>query len=218
MRSSFDRRVVPGWAIDYLRELQGQTDSRLVGGAALAGGWLSHRLSRDLDLFFIEPAEQRAAVATAGRLAGEHGLAFQAVQDSGAFFRGRLRSGEQELELDLIHDPLPDIGVIQEIEGVRVASLEDLRASKLTCILSRSEPRDLVDLLFLERAGFQPEDDLAGALQKDAGIDPSTLAWLLKEFPTDPLPRMLEPLTSTELDAWRAELAGRMKSFSLGER
>ena len=58
------------------------------------------------------------------------------------------------------------------VEGVVVESLADLRANKLTCLLSRSEPRDLVDLLFLDRAGYPPERDLMLALRKDAGLDP----------------------------------------------
>ena len=49
---------------------------------------------------------------------------------------------------------MADVGTLEElVEGVQVESLLDLRANKLTCILSRSEPRDLVDLLFLDRAG-----------------------------------------------------------------
>jgi hypothetical protein len=94
--------------------------------------------------------------------------------------------------------------------------LVDLRASKLTCILSRSEPRDLVDLLFLDRAGFPPERDLAIALQKDAGIDPGVLAWLLHRFPVEPLPEMLEPLDANDLRIYRDDLAERMRRLALG--
>ena len=37
------------------------------------------------------------------------------------------------------------------------------------------------------------------ALQKDAGIDPGVLAWLLGQFPLAPLPTMLTALTLAEL-------------------
>jgi hypothetical protein len=95
-----------------------------------------------------------------------------------SFARARLAAGP--LELDLIHEAVPDIEAAPPpVEGVIVESLADLRANKLTCILSRSEPRDLVDLLFLDRAGFPPDQDLELALRKDAGIDPGVLAWLL---------------------------------------
>jgi hypothetical protein len=101
------------------------------------------------------------------------------------------------------------------IEGVVVESLPDLRASKITCILSRSEPRDLVDLLFLERAGYPPERDLPLALKKDAGIDPGVLAWLLGQFPIEPMPELLQPLSSSELMSFRNDLRDRFKRAAL---
>jgi hypothetical protein len=91
----------------------------------------------------------------------------------------------------------------------------DLRANKLTCLLSRSEPRDLVDIYFLERAGYRPENDLEPALQKDAGIDPGILAQLLASFPLEPLPMMLVQLTSSELATYRDALAERFRRLAL---
>jgi hypothetical protein len=97
---------------------------------------------------------------------------------------------------------------------VLVESERDLHASKITCLLSRSEPRDLVDLLFLERAGKPPEPALKYALQKDAGIDPGVLAWLLRSFPVEPLPTMLVELSVEELRAYRDRLAQRFKQLA----
>ena len=46
------------------------------------------------------------------------------------------------MELDVVYEPDADIAAPPPpIEGVD--SLADLRASKLICVLSRSEPRDL---------------------------------------------------------------------------
>src|SRR6185295_15488516 len=116
----------------------------------------------------------------------------------------------------VVHEPIADIAAPPPpIEGIVIESLADLRASKLTCILSRSEPRDLVDLYFLNQAGFPPEQDLEIALRKDAGIDPSVLAWLLARFPTRPLPEMLEPLTSEQLEKFRDELAARLRHSAI---
>jgi hypothetical protein len=42
-------------------------------------------------------------------------------------------------------------------------------------------------------------------------MDAGTLAWLLSEFPTAPLPEMLVPLTRAELRAYRDDLSARMK-------
>ena len=119
------------------------------------------------------------------------------------------------MELDLVFEPVPDIAPAVLIEGIWVESERDLRASKLTCILSRSEPRDLVDLLFIERAGHPVPDDIPLALRKDAGTDPGVLAWLLHQFPIEPLPIMLEPLATEDLRAFRDDLAERLRRLAV---
>lgn len=138
------------------------------------------------------------------------------VQDAGSFWRSRVSVGNVTLEFDIVHESVPDIEQPPPpIDGVVVESLSDLRAAKLTCLLSRSEPRDLVDILFLERAGFRPEDDMALALRKDAGMDPAILAWLLRDFPVEPLPKMLVPLTVDELRTYRDELRERFRKLAV---
>lgn len=79
----------------------------------------------------------------------------------------------------------------------------------------RAEPRDLVDVLFVERNGYAPERDLGLALLKDSGVDPGILAWLLRDFPVQPLPQMLMPLSVAELSSYRDELAERLRLLSL---
>jgi hypothetical protein len=130
--------------------------------------------------------------------------------------RGRLDLTGRSIELDIVFDPVPDVEPAPPpVSGVVIESLPDLRANKLTCVLSRSEPRDLVDLLFLDRAGYPPERDLPLALRKDAGIDPAVLAWLLSGFPVEPLPVMLEPLTPSDLRTFRDDLADRFRRLAL---
>jgi hypothetical protein len=41
------------------------------------------------------------------------------------------------------------------------------------------------------------------------------LAWLLRDFPTSPLPRMLVPLTEQELVGYRDDLADRFRRLAL---
>jgi len=138
------------------------------------------------------------------------------LRDARSLVRARVASGDIATELDLVHEPLEDVEPPPPpLEGIVVESLADLRAAKLTCILSRSEPRDLVDLLFLDRAGHPPEEALGAALRKDAGIDPGVLAWLLASFPTEPLPTMLLPLSSEELRRFRDELAKRLRRAAI---
>ena len=215
MRNRFDRRVVAPSVLDFIRGCQERVPCHLGGGVALAGAYLGHRQTGDVDLFAHDAEEMRTLVRIVPDVAKETGVEVTVQRDVGYLVRGRIDFAGGETELDIVHESAGDIEPPPPpLEGIVVESLADLRASKLTCILSRSEPRDLVDLCFLDRAGHPPEGDLELALRKDAGIDPAILAWLLSQFPVEPLPRMLEPLTSGELREFRDELAERLRRLA----
>lgn len=219
MPDRFDRRVVSERLLNVARRLQAHGGGHLGGGAALAGVYLGHRRTRDLDLFVHDREAHRALVAALPLVAEDAQVGIALVRDGGTFVRAVIDLGDDgPVELDLVYEPMADLEAPPPpVEGVVVESLADLRASKLTCLLSRAEPRDLVDLLFLERAGHRPEDDLRGALAKDAGIDPGILAWLLGQFPTTPMPMMLVPLTQEDLRAYRDDLASRFRRLGVPE-
>lgn len=217
MRKTFDRRVVPDFVLNFVRECQTRIPCHLGGGAALAGAYLGHRTTGDVDLFVHDADEMRALVDLLPGVAADTGTDATLLRDAGHIVRAQLESRDgNRIEVDVVHEPVADIAAPPPpIEGIIIESLTDLRANKLTCILSRSEPRDLVDLYFLDQAGFPPERDLEIALRKDAGIDPGVLAWLLAQFPTRPLPAMLEPLTSEELERFRDALAERLRHSAI---
>jgi hypothetical protein len=62
-----------------------------------------------------------------------------------------------------------------------VDSVENIGASKLTAILSRTEPKDFVDLYFALHAGYRSGDLLAKAREKDLGLQPFFLAGALRQ-------------------------------------
>lgn len=218
MRNTFDRRVVPDFVLDFVRACQRRIPCHLGGGAALAGAYLGHRMTGDIDLFVHDAEEMRALVGFLSDAARETGIGVALLRDVGHLVRAQLESQDgRSIEVDIVHEPVADIAVPPPpVEGVVIESLTDLRANKLTCILSRSEPRDLVDLFFLDQAGFPPERDLDIASRKDSGIDPGVLAWLLAQFPTRPLPAMLEPLTTDQLEKFRDALAEKLRSGAVG--
>jgi hypothetical protein len=212
---------MPEEVLELVRACQRRVPCHLGGGAALAALHLGHRLSGDVDLFCHAAEDVRSLVRALPAVGAEAGLAIELVRDSGTFVRAAVRGSARELtrplDLDLVHEAVPDLEPPPPVEGVVCESLVDLRASKLTCLLSRSEPRDLVDLLFLDRAGYPPERDLALALRKDAGLDPGVLAWLLGQFPVAPLPRMLVPLDEDELRRFRDDLRERLRRVAVGQ-
>jgi hypothetical protein len=216
VRKTFDRRVVPDFVLDFVRACQERIPSHLGGGAALAGAYLGHRMTGDVDLFVHDAEGMRDLVGFLPGAAAGTGIKITLLRDVGHLVRARLHDREgNSVDVDVVHEPVADIAAPPPpIEEIVVESLADLRANKLTCILSRSEPRDLVDLYFLDQAGFPPEQDLDIALRKDAGVDPAVLAWLLAQFPTQPLPAMLVPLSSDQLQTFRDELAEKMRRMS----
>ncbi len=213
MRETFDRRVIPASVLEFVRACQARVPCHLGGGAALSGVYLGHRMTGDIDLFSHDREDMRTLVGVLPEAAAAAGVSLTILRDVGHLVRARIEAATMLSEVDVVHEPAADLqSPPPAIEGILVESLEDLRASKLTCILSRSEPRDLVDLCFLDRAGFPPDQDLKLALRKDAGIDPGVLAWLLSQFPVTPMPKMLLPLEPEELRRFRDELAERLRS------
>ncbi len=215
MAASFDRRIVPEPLVRMLQAARTLGTWHLGGGAALGAVHLMHRLSRDLDVFVHDARTHRELVRSLPALLQTLGLGCRLLRDGGTFVRMSVSGAERAFELDLVFEPAVDLKPPVEVEGILTESHLDLRAAKLTCLLSRSEPRDLVDILFLERQGFRPEEDFQAALKKDAGLDPAILAWLLATFPTAPLPEMLESLSEDELRAYRDTLAERFRKLAI---
>ena len=212
----FDPRIVGPRELSFLQEAQRVAPFHLGGGAALAGVHLRHRLSADADLFVHARDAHRDLVRALPDIGVTNGTPVSILRDGGSFVRARLQLPNDSIELDVVYDPVPDLEPAPPpVDGIIVESLVDLRVNKLTCILSRSEPRDLVDLLFLDRAGYAPERDIELALRKDAGIDPGIIAWLLGQFPVEPLPVMLMPLDTAELRAFRDDLRERFRRLSV---
>ena len=217
MRSELDERVVSRDVREVIRLCQERVQCTLGGGAALSGAHLGHRLSRDIDLVCRRAEDVRSLVRDFSEIARRANATIVLARDAGTFVRASVVTRTGTIELDAVYESTPPLEAAESLDGIALESLADLRASKLTCLLSRSEPRDLVDVLFLERAGYRSEADLELALQKDAGMDPGVLAWLLGQFPVAPLPTMLEALTTDELTAFRDSLRERFRKLALGE-
>jgi hypothetical protein len=169
-----------------------------------------------MDLFVHDRVGHRDLVRVLPEIGAAVGTPVSMLRDAGTLVRASLHAARGQRDVDVVFEPIPDVDAPPPpVDGIVVESLADLRANKLTCILSRSEPRDLVDLLFLDRSGYPPERDLALALRKDAGIDPGILAWLLMQFPVEPLPVMLQSLSREELQDFRADLRERFRRMAV---
>jgi predicted nucleotidyltransferase component of viral defense system len=154
----------------------------LTGGAALAGFYLNHRTTKDLDLFTTEDRldEGEQVLADVARGAGAK---LERIQSSSTFRRFLLTRGTESLIVDLVRDTAPQIDDVKTtIRGIWVDSKQEIMANKLCTLLSRAELRDIVDVRALEGAGLTVEDHIALAAQKDGGLTPGQLAWVLSQI------------------------------------
>lgn len=184
----------------------------LTGGAALAGFYLHHRETDDLDLFTHEgEAFERGAHAlraAADRVSGQLGI----TQDSPGFRRYVVTRGNEAVVVDLVWERVPSAFPDKpERAGIRIDPIEEILINKLTAVLSRAEERDVVDLLFLERAGHRAEQALAAALAKDGGCTPAALAWVLSQITVADEAALPGGVTGRELRGFLDDLVKRLR-------
>ena len=78
-----------------------------------------------------------------------------------------------DLVRDRVAQLLPEKALMN---GIFVDPPEEILANKLCALLSRSEPRDLVDVRALENAGYRVEAAVPAAIAKDGGLTPAAIA------------------------------------------
>lgn len=190
----------------------------LTGGAALAGFYLGHRTTSDLDLF-ATPAVSIADGVRALRAAAEAvGASLDSLQESADFRRFAARRKAELTVVDLVIDRAPQAYAVKESVGALLLDpLREIAANKLCTLLDRMEVRDLVDLRLLLRGGITVAEALADARKKHAGADPATLSWLLGQFsiPVDHPTLTESGLTAANIEAFRTELIDALARIAL---
>lgn len=193
----------------------------LSGGAALIGFHTGHRVTRDIDLFLR--AEQDLGDAPA-RIAGDlqrAGLSVSPLQRTPAFVRLLVADDGEQVVLDLIAEPVPEIEPPEErsLDGfsLRVDTAHELLVNKLCTLLSRSEVRDLQDVRALLDGGGDLPRALGDGAMKDGAFSALTLAWVLRELPVLALAGTAGiPATDAErLAQFRDDLVDRITALAL---
>jgi hypothetical protein len=154
----------------------------LSGGAALVGFYFGHRETQDLDLFTLENEIENGARIIRD-VAKDLGATVEPIQTSPDFRRFLIKRKNETVLVDLIREYVFQIETEKQIiNGIRIDSPEEILANKLCALLSRSEIRDLVDVRVLEKAGYNLENALESAAQKDSGLTPAQLVWVLSQI------------------------------------
>ena len=195
----------------------------LTGGGALAGIYLGHRTTRDLDLFWRDrPALGRSATEAQALLRAD-GLEAAVLRTAPSFGELSVFDGDDVCIVDLVAEPFPSVEAPRHapIEGVMIAvdSMHEILVGKLTALLGRTELRDLVDVQALLSAGTDLTAALRDAPKKDAGFSAMTLAWVLHSFDAERLARALawSEAQATAVEAFRQHLIDRLTEISRPE-
>ena len=191
------------------------TAFRLTGGGALVGFYLHHRRTDDLDLFAAPPTSMAEGDRALRSAADALGASVEVKQDGVDFRRFVLARGEERTVVDLVIDRVPRVSDEVVLGGIHLDSLEEIAANKVCTLLSRMEPRDLVDLDRLLGTGIPLARAVGLARQKDGGADPATLAWVLSTWWVPrgtPLP---EGTTADGLLALRDALVVQLTAMAL---
>jgi hypothetical protein len=184
----------------------------LTGGAALAGFHLRHRQTTDLD-FFTHAADafERGRHVLAA-VAEDLGATLSVRQDAPGFQRFVVSRGDQGVVVDLVWERVPSAFPDKlDFAGIRVDPADEIVVNKLTTLVSRSEERDTVDLMLLERAGHALEPALPLALAKDGGCTPAALAWVLAQIHVGDDAVLPAGVTPAELRDYLAGLVRRLR-------
>ena len=153
----------------------------LTGGSALGIFYLHHRLSYDLDLFTTENINSKEVQNLVHRVSVEIGARYESIRTAPDFHRFKITRGDDVELMDIVFDHAPQLDKKKKlVRGIRVDTIREIIANKLTTLLSRAEVKDVVDLFFLESAGHDVIGSLPDAALKDGGWDPAMAALLLE--------------------------------------
>ena len=175
----------------------------LSGGTALAGFYLYHRYSEDLD-FFSESEVDPTAIQIFFRGLKKK-LAIQTIDFQQSFNRNlfflHLPSGILKTEFTYFPFPPIEQGLVQY--DVRVDSLLDIAVNKLFTIYQRTQARDYIDLYCIcQKQNYAITDLIKQAKIKfDWHIDPIQLGTQFTKAQSAPdHPRMI---TNIDPQAWQ---------------
>lgn len=153
----------------------------LTGGTALSRGYYNHRYSDDLDYFVNDHQDfQRIAERQVEKLRRMFDEINIAIKGENYY---RIFVASERLKIEMVNDVPSHIGGMVEhnILGL-IDSKENILANKLTALVDRSLPKDVVDIYYLLKDGLSLKKALSDAESKAAGISPLLIARVFAEF------------------------------------
>ena len=184
----------------------------LTGGTALAGFYLMHRLSEDLDLFNEnEEVDQRLVDAFLKKISPQ----LEIIHIKRSQFLGLISylltfKNKESLKVDFNYYPFPRIERGMKYKNLEIDSIYDIAVNKVHTIFMKPRSRDYVDLYFIMQTHNYSLDKLIldAKAKFDWDIDRVTLAsqfTRVKDFKD--MPVMLKPFNRKKMEDFFLALA-----------
>jgi predicted nucleotidyltransferase component of viral defense system len=174
----------------------------LTGGTALSRYYLNHRYSDDLDFFVNQHPDFKAPCQKVIELIKHSNLDLETGTTSDSFIRIFIKKDLIQIKVDFVNDVPFHYGGFEKFETFhRVDNWRNILSNKI-CALTRLEPKDVVDLLFIaKRYPFNWEEVLAEAKEKDLWVDPLGVSKVIKDFNPDFFKtiKWVKPITKDKL-------------------
>lgn len=162
-----------------------EVDFYLTGGTALSRCYLMHRYSDDLDFFLNAHAGFKNQSKKVISLLKGLKLSYSISTTTDTFIRILIQREEISLKIDFVNDVPFRYGTSEKNRIFhKVDNWRNILSNKI-CALSRQEPKDIVDVLFIaDRYTFSWEDILYEAREKDLWVEPIELCKIIDNFPS----------------------------------
>lgn len=192
------------------------TSCYLTGGTTLAAYYLYHRYSEDLDFFTAVQESISTVTPFISQVASELGATVEFTRTFGSFVECFVSEpGGERVKLDFAFDTpyrlLPT--QLDTRFGIQVDNVTDIACNKLSALFDRSEPKDFVDIYFICRELMPFAELHKQAQQKHVGMTNYWLALSMQNVRRIQfLPRMIKPLTISDLQTFFIGLATELMS------
>lgn len=181
--------------------------------------YFGHRFSYDLDLFTVKDIDwhfhERLFISVAEEINAE----YESITKAPFFHRYELKRGKDKEVIDFVIEKVAQIDKEKKtFDFVKVDTQLEIGINKICTLLGRTELKDIIDLYFLAKNGFDIKENIEKAKLKDGGVDPAILSYLLSQFKVSKLPDyMIEEVSVGELEAFIADLKKLMAEIAYPE-
>lgn len=184
----------------------------LTGGTALAGFYLHHRKSIDLDLFTFEDIEIAPVEQLLEDIAKKTNTTLDHRVNTAGFHVFFLLGKAAELKIDFVKEQRVHFGRFKKIGNVIVDSIENIGSNKITAILGRTESKDFIDMYFIiQKKLFTFEKLFQDAKSKDLGLSEFYLAHMMLEVKNlKDFPEMLVPFNKEKMIKYFIDQANKL--------